>query len=277
MTTGLACCAVVSALWWVFDVSEMDDWVAWYASQDLTYFPLYGITNGICRCKEGEACKGNTGKHPIFAWKGKASRAPKSVDNLGISTDNLVVVDFDGDPGEEVLAQYPRTFTTSTGHGFHLWYRASPSKDIKSMVEWKPKIDIRAKGGLVVAPPSRHRSGGTYRHVAGDSIQPVPQWLLDELPEKGIVHRKVGYDVTRVDAETHPIMAPLGDVLVREMEEWDVSRNQTLFRLGCRFYEMAAINLLGADVLADLFGAAIRTGLSPDEIERTLESARKSV
>jgi len=257
-------------------MSEIEEWVAWYTSQGLTYFPLYGITNGVCRCREGAACT-NTGKHPIHKWKGVEPRMPRTTDNIGISTDDLVVVDFDGDVDETILAEYPRTFTTSTGHGFHLWYRADPTKPVKSVVGWKHKVDIRAKGGLVVAPPSRHRSGSVYRHVMGDSIQPVPRSLLDSLPEKGSTHRKVGYEVTQVEHETHPVMAPLGDLLVREMHEWEVSRNQTLFRLGCRFYELAATKMLGADVLSDLFEAAVQEGLSPEEVARTLESARKSV
>jgi predicted butyrate kinase (DUF1464 family) len=69
----------------------------------------------------------------------------------------------------------------------------------------------------------------------------------------------------------------IGEVLVREMDEWEVSRNQTLFRLGCRFYEFAGDGVLGADVLEALFDAALRAGLSPDEVVRTLESARRSV
>ena len=258
-------------------MTEMEEWVAWYASQGLTYFPLYGITNGECRCREGAACT-NTGKHPRVKWKGVAPTMPKSVDNVGISTDDLVVVDFDADPGESVLNEFPRTFTTSTGHGFHLWYRADPSKPVKSVVGWRHKVDIRAKGGLVVAPPSRHKSGSTYSHVRGDSIQPVPRWLLDSLPEKGEMKRRVGYEVTKVNDETHQIYRRgIGDVLIHEMENWEVGRNQTLFRLGCRFYEFAADGILGSDVLRDLFDAAVRTGLSPDEVFRTLESARRSV
>lgn len=259
-------------------MSEVDDWVAWYESQGLVYFPLYGITNGVCRCKAGAACGANTGKHPVFKWKGQPSRKPRSTDNVGISTDNLVVIDFDGDPGEDVLGEYPRTFTTSTGHGFHLWYKADPTKLVKSLVGWKPKVDIRAIGGLVVAPPSRHRSGSVYRHVQGDSIQPVPRALLDSLPERGTTaKRKIGYEVVNIEAQTHPVMAPLGRRIVEEMEVATEARNQTLFRLGCRYFEFAAQGSLGADVLADLFQAAINSGLTSEEIERTLDSARKSV
>lgn len=256
---------------------EITEWVAFYESQGLTYFPLYGITNGACRCKAGKDCGGNTGKHPIYPWKGQASRKPRSTDNIGISTDPLIVIDLDGDVGESSLADYPRTFTTSTGHGYHLWYRADPSKAIKSLVGWKPKVDIRAMGGLLVVPPSRHRNGGTYRHVHGETIQPVPKWLLDELPEKGETKRRIGHEVVVSEQSTHPVMVPIIQRLVEQMESWDQSRNATLFRLACRYFELADAKLLGADALQELFDAAMRTGLTSDEIERTLLSASKSV
>lgn len=264
-------------------MSEMTDWVAFYEANHLTYFPLYGITNKVCRCSahaEGKDCGGNTGKHPIYKWKGKPSRIPRDTDNIGISTDNLVVVDLDGDVSLDTLNDYPGTFTTGTGHGYHLWYAADPTKPVKSVVGWKHKVDIRAMGGLIVAPPSRHRNGSVYRHVRGDSIQPVPRWLLDELPEKGEVKRKIGYEVTVIPNETQSFMEPVGNKLVQQMLDWDQfdhGRNQTLFRVGCRFYEMAAHNMLGEDVLADIMRAAMSVGLTPDEIERTLDSASKSV
>jgi Bifunctional DNA primase/polymerase, N-terminal len=259
-------------------MSEMEQWVGWYGEQSLVYFPLYGILNGQCRCKEGADCK-NPGKHPVWKWKGVPPRMPRVTDNIGISTDNLVVVDIDGDVPESALAEYPRTFTTSTGHGFHLWYRADPTKPVKSVVGWKPKVDVRAVGGLVVAPPSRHSSGSVYRHVAGDSIQPVPRTLLDSLPEKGSSSRKVGHTVTdeMIRDATPSVFAGMVDVLVSEMLDWQEGRNVTLFRLGCRYYEQAAIGMLGADALSELVSAALSTGLSPDEIYRTLESARRSV
>lgn len=255
----------------------MEQWCQWYESQGLTYFPIYGITNGLCRCREGEKCGANTGKHPIFKWKGQPSRMPRPTDNVAISTDPLVVIDLDGDVTEEVLAEYPPTFTTSTGHGFHLWYRAHPSKHVKSMVAWRPKVDIRAMGGLLIVPPSRHRSGSVYRHVKGDSIQAVPTHLLKDLPEKGEAQRRIGVTAEIKVSDTPPVMAALGAKIVHEMENWEVSRNTTLFRLGCRFFEMAHIGLLGEDVLAELCEAALRTGLTSGEIERTLESARNSV
>lgn len=258
----------------------MSEWVKFYEANGLTYFPLYGIVNGVCRCKAGKNCKGNTGKHPIRSWKGKPSRVPRDTDNIGVSTSDLVVVDLDGNVPIEVLDEYPRTFTTGTGHGYHLWYRADPTKPVKSVVGWKPKVDIRAMGGLVAAPPSRHRNGSVYRHVRGDSIQPVPRFLLDSLPAKGETVRKVGYEVTHMPADTKESMVPLAMSLIDHMENWeqyDSGRNAALFKVCCRFFEMAAFNMLGADVLSEIMDAAQRVGLTPDEIARTVDSARKSV
>lgn len=257
--------------------TEQDEWLKFYDANDLIYFPLYGITNGICRCKDGEHCGANAGKHPVKRWKDQPSQRPRPLDNVGINTNNLVVVDFDDDPGEAVLAEFPRTFTTSTGHGFHLWYKADPTKTVKSFAGWRHKVDIRASGGMVVAPPSRHRSGSVYRHVQGDSIQSVPRWLLDSLPERGERQRKIGHDVVPTVEQTHDVMLPLGRRLVEEIENWSVSRNQTLFRVACRYFELADAKLLGKDVLADIFQASLRTGLTSDEIERTLHSASTSV
>lgn len=257
-------------------MTEMQQWVEFYKAHELTYFPLFGILNGQCRCPEGAACT-NMGKHPKFKWKGKPARTPGPSDNIGVSTDNLVVIDIDGDVSESVLSEYPRTFTTSTGHGYHLWYLADPTKNVKSIAGWKHKVDIRAIGGLVVAPPSRHRSGSQYRHVAGDSIQRVPRDLLDSLPERPPQNRKIGYTVTDIIPETHPMMNPLAEMLVNEVLNCTGARNQTLFRVACRYFELAATKTLGIDVLRELFEAALKTGLGADEIERTLESARRSV
>lgn len=255
----------------------MEAWVEFYKAEGLHYFPLFGIMNGACRCSAGATCS-NMGKHPRKPWKNQPSLKPSDLDNIGISTDNLVVIDFDTKITERALAEYPRTFTTATGHGFHLWFRADPSKPCKSFAGWKPKVDIRAKGGLVVGPPSRHRLGTEYRHVAGDSIQPVPRDLLDSLPERYESKRtKLGGTVVPNLVETHEAMQPMGRQLVGEMESATENRNQTLFRLSCRYFEMAAIDLLGQDVLSELVEAALRSGLTKQEVGRTITSASRSV
>lgn len=262
-------------------MTEMEAWCDFYRANDITYFPIFGITNGICRCPDGAACGPNSGKHPKQAWKGKPSKLPRDVDNVGISTDNLVIIDFDGDVPLEALDAYPSTFTTGTGHGFHLWYKADPSKDVKSEVGWRHKIDTRAKGGILIVPPSRHRNGGVYRHIRGNSIVPVPAALLAVLPERGVVtERKIGHQVVPNVTHTPDLMVAMANRIVQDMLDWDSweeGRNKALFRLGCRYFELAHTGHLGQDTLRDLFDAAVRTGLTPSEVERTLESASNSL
>ena len=257
-------------------MSEMEAWTQFYADNNLTFFPLFGIMNGQCRCPQGAKCD-NAGKHPRGRWKDLPSRTPAETDNVGISTDNLIVIDLDGDVPASVLAEYSPTFTTSTGHGFHLWYKASKEKQIKSFVGWKRKVDIRAIGGLVVGPPSRHRSGSVYRAVNDEPINQIPQRLLYELPERTSNYHRTGKVATVELSDTPPLMFPMVGKLVMELLNWQEGRNVTLFRVACRYFELSTKGLLGADALAEINEAALQIGLTSEEIERTLASARRSI
>ncbi len=75
----------------------------------------------------------------------------------------------------------PPTVTSMTGGGGrHLYFthptHLVPSRPIAS------GVDLKAEGGLVVVPPSRHSSGGTYRWLDGHGPDqlvpaPLPPWL----------------------------------------------------------------------------------------------------
>lgn len=115
--------------------------------------------------------------------------------NVGIVTgqiSNLVVVDIDiAHRGEESLAglveqfgELPPTLTAqSGGGGRHLYFAASADPlSLPSRVGLAPGIDIRAEGGMVVAPPSHHASGGRYHWISSaegdDQPAPMPRWLV---------------------------------------------------------------------------------------------------
>lgn len=105
---------------------------------------------------------------PLSRVKEWAARWPV---NLGIITgavSGLVVVDIDvakgGDPAP-ILAKYPTDLIVRTGSGgWHLYYEFSDEFS-GNQVGLLPGVDIRSNGGLVVAPPSLHASGGTYEWV----------------------------------------------------------------------------------------------------------------
>lgn len=103
--------------------------------------------------------------------------------NVGIITgavSGLVVVDCDT-PGDAVFwrGQFPPTpleVTTGRG-GSHFYYRYPDGEEVCNRAGLLQRhIDLRAQGGYVVAPPSRHPNGARYRWLGGD------EYCLDEVP-----------------------------------------------------------------------------------------------
>jgi hypothetical protein len=76
----------------------------------------------------------------------------------------------------------PETVQQCTGGGG--WqYLFQPDERIGNGVRFLPGLDTRGAGGYVVAPPSIHPSGNTYRwrrgHAPGDlPLAPAPEWLV---------------------------------------------------------------------------------------------------
>lgn len=146
------------------------------------------------------------GKTPTLKdWPNKASTSAEQIQmwwteqpsaNVGIATgiqSRLFVLDVDPDKGgDESLraleAQYgplPPTVEVLTGSGGRHLYFQHPGYPIgNSAGKLSPGLDIRADGGQVVAPPSRHpRTGRNYEWEGAhhpDDIHPAPppSWLL---------------------------------------------------------------------------------------------------
>lgn len=147
------------------------------------------------------------GKQPLVAWRTFQSKRPTPdevrdwfeqwpVANVGIVTgqiSNLVVLDVDrAHHGEDSLADLvarfgplPATVTALSGGGGRHYYFAATAdpQPLRSRVGLTEGIDIRAEGGVVVAPPSRHASGGRYQWITAPSDTmspaPIPRWLVN--------------------------------------------------------------------------------------------------
>src|SRR5207245_1909283 len=153
-------------------------------------FPLHTPINGCCSCGNLE-CGKKAGKHPRTLHGLKDATTSEAVirewwekwpnANVGILTgepSGLVVVDVDSDKGgEESFAQLERTYgplpktveTRTGGGGRHLFFK-HPGVKIKSTTgDLAPGLDIRADGGYIVASPSLHLSGQTYKWEVGHS------------------------------------------------------------------------------------------------------------
>jgi hypothetical protein len=123
--------------------------------------------------------------------------------NLGICTDNLLVIDIDprhgGDESRAALEHecaLPETWRVQTGGGGQHIILAVPEG--VTLSSWSaeaythhgrepplgPGIDVRARGGYIVGVGSRHISGRFYNwlvHPNDTPLAPAPEWLVERL------------------------------------------------------------------------------------------------
>ena len=113
--------------------------------------------------------------------------------NIGIVTgavSGLAVLDVDPRHGgeaslrrlEDVHGRLAETIEAETGGGGLHLYLQLPSQLVRNRVGLAPGIDLRAEGGMVLAPPSVHPSGRPYRWRPRRSPSarlpaPMPDWL----------------------------------------------------------------------------------------------------
>ncbi len=153
-----------------------------YAALGYPVVPMHATRpDGACTCQEGASCA-DPGKHPCLAgWPSAASTTPAEVRrwwqrwplaNVGLLTGaRFDVLDLDGPAGVEALraalgqrhpAEHPGPVARSGGGGWHLLYAPT---GLGNRVGLLPGVDWRGRGGVVVAPPSRHASSQPYRWV----------------------------------------------------------------------------------------------------------------
>jgi len=193
----------------------------WYARHGMAVFPLhYPVKHddddklwcscGLPHVKADGTSDGNPCKHP-YAMRAKRGLLDATTDltqigrwwggapyNIGLRTgavSGIIVIDVDPRHGGDetlttLVGRYgalPETRRHITGSlGQHIFFR-HPGRTIKNNVATKlgAGIDVRADGGYVVAPPSRHISGHRYLTATDDDVPlaNMPDWLLRLLIE----------------------------------------------------------------------------------------------
>ncbi len=178
-----------------------------YARQGLLVVPNYGIepeyllNGGIAACTCGNPDCPTPGKHPILrdGVYGASLEARKvkrwnqywrNGANVGIATGRgLLVLDIDDLAAlpalEEQYGPLPRNWSVRSGSGgLHIYLTVPTDIEYKNSTKWKPGMDIRSYGIQVIAPPSRHVTGGTYEWLSRDGTSPpaCPSSWLIELP-----------------------------------------------------------------------------------------------
>ena len=171
-----------------------------YAKKGFRIVILHGINKkGHCTCRQGANCD-SSGKHPMFSgWESKATANEAEIiaafqqhpaANIGFATgDRFFAVDIDvKSNGYENLRSYGQlsdtgSVTTGSG-GSHHYYLLPKDLKVPNLSSLIPGVDLRSKGGLVVAPGSAHQSGSRYEWKAGCSpdeiaIAEPDAWLCD--------------------------------------------------------------------------------------------------
>lgn len=103
----------------------------------------------------------------------------------------ILVVDVDGPEAHEALLerlgrepQAPKAISGSRKpFRYHLYFRHPDLATKAKSTPWHPKLEFRGKGGIVVIPPSLHKSGNRYAWARGRSLDDLS---LPDLP-RGIL------------------------------------------------------------------------------------------
>jgi hypothetical protein len=249
------------------------------------------------------------GKRPALRdnWQRLASTDPARIlrwwtrmpFNIGISCgpSGLIVIDLDiakaqrdGEEspvsGTESLAKlcerhdqpYPsETFTVSTPGGTHLYFQATSQPVRNSASRLGPLIDIRARGGYVIAPGSRV-GGRAYQVASAEHPAPLPDWIVRLLTDQPTPETAPG----RLPAPGTPKATPYALAALREETALVATarpgtRNDTLNRAAFSLGQLVAASLLpAAEVMTELADAAARCGLPGSEADRTVRSGMTS-
>jgi Bifunctional DNA primase/polymerase, N-terminal len=270
-----------------------------YAARGVPVYPVHWphpAAGGAatCSCPRGPACD-RPAKHPLVRHGVKqATTDPEVIGlwwhrwpqaNVGLATGVVFdALDVDGPAGLAALRQLARAaglrlpgpLVATGGGGWHHWFR--PTGLGNRPPRGLDHVDWRGRGGCVLAPPSRHASGGTYRWLIGLDVAPLPEVpgdlraRLDPGPPSPT--QPVG--PRRPPALGHPYgRRVLAAELAALGRATPGQRNRTLNRCAFKAYRYVAGGLLNdQDVTAAFTQAALAIGLDPAEVARTLASAR---
>lgn len=267
-----------------------------YARRGWPVFPCHEPVAGGCSC--GRADCTSPAKHPrtrrglhdascdpavIADWWHRWPTA-----NVAISTgarSRIVVVDIDpahgGDASltelERSHASLPPTTTVITGSGGRHLYFAHPEVHVRNSAGvLGAGLDIRGDGGYVIAPPSRHPTGGTYRWAHPRNPAALPDWLRERLdrpppaplpPPGG--HPRPGQGRSSSAWARQAVAGELVRVRQSEPGRRNTDLNRAAFALG----QLLGGGHLDATEIHDLLvDAGLAVGLHPREVAATVRS-----
>jgi hypothetical protein len=277
-----------------------------YAARGIPVYPVHwprftpGGASLACSCRRGPSCD-RPAKHPLVRHGVKqATTDPEVIGrwwsrwpgaNLGLATGVVFdALDIDGPAGLAALHQLaptaglrlPGPLVATGGGGWHSWF--TPTGLGNRPPRGLAHVDWRGRGGCVLAPPSQHISGRSYRWLVGLDQAPLPEVpaalraLLD--PDRpttsGLADPTGPGDPNRPPALDHPYgRRVLAAELAALGRATPGRRNHTLNQTAFKVYRYVASGLLEDQEVTRAFTTtALAIGLTPAEVGRTLDSAR---
>jgi hypothetical protein len=234
----------------------------------------------------------------VLAWW---TRHPQA--NIGLACGHRFdVLDVDGPAGAQAIQELAAThglqssgpLVRTGGGGWHYYlaptggggwhYYLAPTGLSNASPAGLPHVDWRGRGGYVVAPPSRHASGHSYRWAAGrdldTSLGQVPAVLFERLQPRqrqrppGPIHPSIADN-----SDDRYVRAALAEELARVAAAPVGQRNRQLWESTRNLYNLVATGALDHhEVDQGLLAAAERCGLlgeEPRQTHRTLASGRQ--
>jgi len=206
--------------------------------------------------------------------------------NIGIRCGRLVVLDADGPQGAESLAALeaqhgplPATRSVRTGRegGRHLYFHAPAGTTIRTIPtgrELGAKLECRATGAYVVAPPSVHPNGTAYEW--GDHEAPIaelPAWLAELAAEKPKPEPKPATGAPAGEATGAYGRAALHGECEAVRSAAEGGRNHALNASAFRLGQLIPGGYLERGQVEDALRAAgLAAGLGERETDRTIRS-----
>ena len=199
---------------------------------------------------------------------------PRSNIGIACTPNQLAVIDIDGEEGIEWIRAnrlpMPVTWVATTARGFHYYYRWPAGMRI-STCQIAPKLEIRAAGAYVIAPPSIHPDGTRYRWSTGstercdwDALPALPpEWAalqpqVDKATSSDIAYLPVGTNTVALKRLTglagHLAATPKG------------GRHQALYTIARTLGQLVASrHLTATDIHTALHAAAETNGLLAED------------
>ena len=200
----------------------------------------------------------------------------------------LLVLDVDPRHGGETsLVQLvdqhgplPATRTADTGGGGrHMYFAHLGGGTIRNSASaLGPGLDVRGDGGYVVAPPSAHGSGATYRWGPIRTLAPPPDWFVEMLASPEPQRPAPDPSRTRQDPGVSAwAAAAVAGELDRLASAEEGRRNHVLNRAAFVLGQIVGGGHLDTDsVRAVLEEAGMATGLGDRETRATVESGMRA-